>query len=220
MPSPFLQQASLGSGSLEFAKKTCLMKFEVYFVMLFYFLFFFLKKRKLWKVICWIKCKLSFPDNWSSFIVNVILLLKGFYSISVPMNVLFLEITTSKLALLDLDFPPAEVCGPCLGNKWQCLALESRFGALGRDLHIFQLALKRPGPTFSSLNLLGSQHFSKNPWANTSMKADPNSYSKGHGGNLVVLCLQVLYARTFFHLDSCKGFSYSLKPERRLLQIR
>lgn len=42
---------------------------------------FFLKKKKLlWKVICWIKCKLSFPDNWSSYIVNVILLLKGFYS--------------------------------------------------------------------------------------------------------------------------------------------
>lgn len=79
------------------------------------FPFFF----KLWKVIRWIKYKLSFPDNWSSYIVNVILLLKGFYSIFVPMNVLFLGNTrTTELPLLGLDFPPVEVCGAGLGNKW------------------------------------------------------------------------------------------------------
>lgn len=38
-------------------------------------LFFFLT---LWKVIRWLKCKRSFADNCSSYVVNVILLLKGF----------------------------------------------------------------------------------------------------------------------------------------------
>lgn len=51
--------------------------------------------------------------------MNVILLLKGFYSIFVPMNVLFLGNTrTTELPLLGLDFPPVKVCGTGLGNKY------------------------------------------------------------------------------------------------------
>lgn len=125
------------------------------------FPFFFLK---LWKVIHWIKCKLSFPDNWSSYIVNVILLLKGFYSIFVPMNVLFLGNTrNTELSLFGLDFPPVEVCGPGLENKWLCLRLEGRFGTLARGLHVYQL-WKALGPNFST-SVSQPHHISKSPWA-------------------------------------------------------
>lgn len=72
--------------------------------------------------------------------MNVILLLKGFYSIFVPMNVLFLGNTrNTELSLFGLDFPPVEVCGPGLENKWLCLRLEGRFGTLARGLHVYQL---------------------------------------------------------------------------------
>lgn len=119
---------------------------------------------------------------------------------------------------------------------WSCLGLESKFGALGRDLCVFQLALKRPGPIFSSLNLLGPQYFSKNPWANASMKADPNSHSKEQGGNLVIL---YLLWTTKYPLTSdstqedpeppslkdvlpfwlLQGFQFFTKVRRRRLQI-
>lgn len=100
-----------------FAKKTCLMKLEVYFVMPFYVLFFF---QTLWKVICWIKCKLSFPDNWSSYVVNVILLLKGFYSMLCAGGCPFpWRHRTLELPPLGLDFTPALMGthGPGLGNE-------------------------------------------------------------------------------------------------------
>lgn len=118
----------------------------------------------------------------------------------------------------------------CVDLAWSCLGLESKFGALGRDLCVFQLALKRPGPIFSSLNLLGPQYFSKNPWANASMKTDPNSHSKEQEGTgqSCISCeppsihspqipprriLSLLHSRMFFHFDSCKGFSSSPKSE-------
>lgn len=53
VPNSFYYKRRMGLAyQLGFAKKTCLMKLEVYFVMPFYVLLFKKKKKTLWKVIC------------------------------------------------------------------------------------------------------------------------------------------------------------------------
>lgn len=132
-----------GSGSLGFAK-SCLMKFEVYFVCHFIVLFFL----TLWKVICWIKCKLSFPDNWSSYIVNVILLLKGFYSMLCANGCPFpWRCRTMELFHCNLIFSP----GPGLSHPKEVCGLEGRFERLESP---YLSALKRAGLKLSNLTLL------------------------------------------------------------------
>lgn len=73
----------------------------------------------LWKVICRIKYELSFPNNESSYILNVILLLKGFDSMLCAGGCPFpWRPRTMELPQRGPDFTPDLLgeCGAVLGN--------------------------------------------------------------------------------------------------------
>jgi hypothetical protein len=137
----------------------------------FYVLFFL----TLWKVICWIKCKLGFPDNWSSYIVNVILLLKGFYSILCADGCPFpWRQRTMELPQLGFLSCPHGSSWTQPGKYMKGSGPESNFGALGKWSPCLS-ALKRAGSKLSNLSLLGPQHLFETPlpWAHSSIKTDP-----------------------------------------------
>lgn len=115
LAQPIRWPAARGLGSLEFAKKTCLMNSR-YILLCHFMSFLFLT---LWKVIYCLTCKSSFEENWSSYIVNVILLLKGFCSM-VCANGRPFPWKHRTMESLQLVFSSVlmGICGTDLGKCW------------------------------------------------------------------------------------------------------